>query len=204
MLWHDFKNRLRRFRDDERGSMIVEGVLAMPMMFWVLITFYVFWDAYRSITVVQKATYSIADVVSRRRAGVDAGYLDGLNTVMNFLLDSGQTADMRFSSVTWNGIDNRYEVEWSYSPNGTMAALSTGDAGQLTSQLPIMADGDTILVIETSVEYQPAFNLGVLGERTIEKFIVIRPRLVPRVCFAGVPCGVLNGGTASGAAAGST
>lgn len=198
MVFHRFKERLRSFRDDERGSMLVEGVLALPMMFWVLITFYVFWDAYRSITVVQKATYSIADVISRRRAAVDDPYLNGMNTVMDYLLDPGQSAEMRFSSITWNGIDNRYEVEWSYSPGGKMAELRTADAANLTSQLPIMADGDTIVVVESRVDYAPAFNLGVLGDRTIEQFIVTRPRLVPRVCYANVPCGILNGGTASG------
>lgn len=192
------KARLRTFRDDERGSMVVEGVLALPMMFWVLITFYVFWDAYRNINVIQKATYSIADVISRRQAAVDEEYLNGLNRVMDYLLDPGQTADMRFSSVRFNGIQRQFEVEWSYSPGGTMTPLTSGVANELASRLPIMADGDTVIVVETSVDFKPAFNIAIIGDRTVEEFIVTRPRLVPRVCFEGVQCGVLTGGTASG------
>lgn len=196
-MFDRFKSRLRAFRDDERGTIVTEAVLAMPMMFWVLITLYVAWDAYRGINIVQKATYTISDVISRRQAPVNADYLDGLNEVMDFLLDPNQESKMRFTSVRWNGIDEEYLIDWSYSPANRMAALDQDDADEIEAQLPVMADGDTVIVVEAEVDIEAAFNVQIVQDQTIRRFIVTRPRLVPQICFDGIPCGILAGGTAS-------
>jgi len=177
---------LRRFRRDDAGSVLVEAVMVLPTMFWVVLAMFVYWDAYKSINTVQKAAYTVSDTISRLQTDVDGAYLTGLHGVMNYLLDAGQTARMRVTSVTWDEYDDRFEVLWSYSPGASMITLDTDTLQAYASLIPAMTDGDTVVVVEAAVDYTPAFDVG-LTDTTIEQFVVTRPR-AGRVCFVDIAC----------------
>jgi hypothetical protein len=68
-----------------------------------------------------------------------------------------------------------------------MPQLTTASLSSIADRLPILADGDHVVLVEVAVDYTPSFNVG-LGKQTIEQFIVTRPRFVPRVCLTSVPC----------------
>ena len=55
--------RFRVFRDDTRGSMPTEGVMAATFLIWWYIASFQFFDAYRQKNVNLKAAYTIADMV---------------------------------------------------------------------------------------------------------------------------------------------
>ena len=63
--------QLTRFRRDERGSVIAEMVITLPMLIWAYMAMYVYWDAFRMINSVQKASYTISDMVSREMLPLD-------------------------------------------------------------------------------------------------------------------------------------
>lgn len=180
------KQKLRRFSFREDGTLLVEAVLVLPMLLWAVFAMFVFWDSYKSINTVQKASYTVSDTISRIQDDIDGTYITGLRNVMNFLLDHQQTTKMRVTSVTWDQVEDRFEVLWSYSPGGAEPALTTPTLQPYANRIPAMADGDTVVVVETAVDYKPAFNVGV-NDMTIRQFIVTRPRM-GRVCFSGVAC----------------
>ncbi len=68
-----------------------------------------------------------------------------------------------------------------------MPQLTTGSLSTIADRLPVLADGNHVVLVEVAVDYEPSFNVG-LGNQTIEQFIVTRPRFVPRVCLATAPC----------------
>lgn len=175
-------SRLRRFSRREEGTVIVEAVVVLPMLLWATFALFAFWDAYKSINTVQKASYTVSDMLSRRMDPVTMADLSGLRDVMNFLLDEDQTARMRVTSVTWSEANNRFEVLWSKSPDATLAELTTETLQSYIAHIPAMADGDTVVVVEAIVGFTPVFNVG-LNDLNITEFIVTRPRLAPRVCF---------------------
>lgn len=180
--------RLRQFRDDEGGSTLVEAVLVLPALLWTYLALFVFWDAYRSINVVQKASYTVADMLSRTNATttVTAAYLDGLKSAMTFLLDDDLSVKMRVTSVKWVLANNRFETRWSYSSDAAgLPAYTTATLQAVKGQIPAMADGDYILLVETRVPYSPAFDAG-LSDSVINQFIVTRPRLAPCILYTGV------------------
>lgn len=182
------RQQFRRFRRDETGTLLAEGVIMLPIMFWALMAMFVFWDAFRTINTVQKVSYTVSDVISRRRAEVSPAYLEGLGDLFNFLLDRGQTGRIRVTSLTWTEHDDTYRVLWSYSPDGAMSAHTNASVGAIRPNLPVMADGDSVVLVETQVDYRAAFEMG-LGQKTISQFIVTRPRLVSRICFQNIACG---------------
>lgn len=183
-----FISRLRRFlRQDESGTLMAEAVLVLPFMLWSYLALFVYWDSYRAGNTVQKAAYTISDMISREMVSVTEAYIVGMDAMMEYMIDQDQDAKTRVSEITWSQINNRYEVFWSRSPHNAMPRLTTAGLSAISDRLPIMADGDHVVLVEVEVNYEPSFNVGI-GDQTIKQFIVTRPRFVPRICLTGVPC----------------
>ncbi|MBD3765519.1 MAG: hypothetical protein IE927_12530 [Rhodobacterales bacterium] len=173
---------LRRFLRDEIGAILHEGVLIMPLMAWTWVSLFIYWDAYRLQTTAMKASYTVADIVSRQIVTLDRAYITGLHEVFDYLLADSAPTTLRVSSITFDADDNRYEVLWSYSPTG-QTALTTADLALMTARLPIIPDDDTLIVVETSAHYDPVLDVGIT-EFDYDTFVVTRPRRVPKIEFA--------------------
>ena len=50
------------------------------------------------------------------------------------------------------------------------------------ARLPKMADGETLILVETKSVYNPPLNVG-LGDLDIETFIFTRPRFAPQLVW---------------------
>jgi Flp pilus assembly protein TadG len=181
------KNLMRRFLREDKGSLVVEAVIIMPMFVWAYAGLFVYWDAYRSVNSVQKASYTISDLISRSQNSVNDTYLAGMATTFNTIVGSGTAGSLRVTSYTWSALRNRYEVIFSRSPNNAMTSLTTANLATLTEHLPIMSDGDSAILIETSVPYDPPMSYG-LEPATIDEFIVTRPRFLPKLCHTSFSC----------------
>ena len=46
--------KLRRFACNEKGTIIVDAILVLPMFIWAYAALFAYWDAYRSINTVRK------------------------------------------------------------------------------------------------------------------------------------------------------
>lgn len=181
------KKLLGRFAREENGNVVVEIVLVMPFLIWAHAALFAYWDAYRTINTVQKAAYTVSDLISRKQDAVDDAYVTGMRTTMNFLLDDDQAARVRVTSFRWNQADLRYEVIWSRSVGGTKPQVTDATLAGMAAALPNMADGDTAVLFESDVPYTPALRFG-LSDTTIEQFIVTRPRFLPRICHVNEIC----------------
>ena len=165
---------LRRFSRAEDGSVTAEAIIVMPMLIWAYLALFVYWDLFRSYNTVQKASYTISDLISRQ-SDVDTKFLDGMLTIMNYLIDSDQDAKMRLTSVQWIEKDQRFVVLWSRSPGRGMAELTNTTVQEMQPWIPTMTDGNSVIIVETAVSYRPAFDAGV-GARNFTEFVVTRPR----------------------------
>lgn len=177
--------RLRRFVRRQSGYMLVEAVLVVPFMLWGYVALYSYWDAYRSMTNLQKSAYAMSDLISREQRPINAAYITGLRDTMNAMVGSGLQVRLRVTSVMWDARDNRFEVEWSNSPSG-LAPLTTSALATLADQIPDMSDGRTAIVFEADMDYEPSLSLGFgemegLDVMTFREFIVTPPRYAPRV-----------------------
>jgi len=182
-----FRTALRRFGQEDSGSLVLEAVLIMPFMLWAYVGLFVYWDAFRSINTVQKAAYTVSDMISREMITITPAYLTGMDTVMERLIDQDQDVSMRITSVYYDETDLRNEVHWSMSPGAAMTALTTETLQAFDTQIPAMSDGDFVIIVEVTVPYTPSFNVGV-SDMDIQQFIVTRPRFVPRICMQGYVC----------------
>lgn len=178
---------LRRFRRDEAGTLLAETVIVLPMMLWAFLALFVYWDAYRSDNTSQKAAYTVSDMITRETVDLPAVYPTGMRNLVRYLVDNDQSVKLRVTSFTWSQANTRYEVDWSRSPDNAMPALTTTTIQDVKSQIPVIADGDHYILVETEVSFHPAFNVGI-DDLTMKEFIVTRIRFVPKLCLIGVAC----------------
>ena len=140
-----------------------------------------------------RAAYTISDILSREDTSVNANYIDGLHTVFSYLtLDAGANPEIRVTVVYCEdncGLEDTGRVlrmDWSYGVG--KSALVEGQLSEFDDKIPVMSTGDRAILVETTVDYTPAFESVGLDDVTFENIIVTRPRWVPIMCFEGINC----------------
>lgn len=185
-------SRLKGFQKSELGNMSVETVLVFPMLLWAYAAMFIYWDAFKAQNVNLKATYTIADMVSRRYGPVNPQYVDGLNDIYSFLIRQPAGNNLRVSVVRFvtdpsdpEG-DPILELRWS-DATGTMVAHV--DETPFDGSVPLLSLGDELIVVETEMTWEPPlnFDLGFVGLTTQQfgNFVATSPRYREWICWDG-------------------
>ncbi len=172
--------RIRRFGRAARGAVSVELALISPLLLTWYVGGYVFFDAFRADNQLTRASYAIADILSRQTE-INDQYIDGLNTMLDVMVTNSERVWTRVTSVTYTTAGG-YEVHWSYA-TGQHKPLTTRALRLLKldqTLLPKMADGESVLLVETHLPYNPPFNVK-LTRRVLSNAVVMRPRFTSKV-----------------------
>ncbi|SLN40192.1 TadE/TadG family type IV pilus assembly protein [Pseudooctadecabacter jejudonensis] len=186
MLWSYIKSHLRDFRKDDRGTITAEAVIMFPSLFACVIAMVVFFDAFRNQSINVKANYTIADAVSREDQYITNTYINNMWRVHRFLTSSPTLTRLRVSVIRYDAADDSHEVVWSRAKGGgsnyTRKPLS--QIGLTAAEVPVMPDGEILIVVQTGVDYAPNFSIG-LESFSFENVTFTRPRWSPRnLCFS--------------------
>lgn len=179
---------LRRFRKAEDGSLVVESIFIIPIMMLGFISFFAFWDVYKSQNMVQKGTYAVADMLSREMVPATPAFLDGLDRTLEFLIR--RNANLRITSVRrisggptgTAGLD----VLWSYSPGNAIPVLTDATVFEVGQHIPMMAVGSNMIIFEARVPYRPVSDILTVAH--LNQTVAMRPRFLPTLCLQGVVC----------------
>ncbi|MEE9428012.1 MAG: hypothetical protein V3V25_07685 [Paracoccaceae bacterium] len=189
-----------RFGKDQKGSMAVEAVLAVPMLFWAATATFTFYDAFKAQNATFRANYTISDMLSRQTQAIDLNYLNGLHSVFRYMTHTRNEATwIRISVVTCESscADEPNRVlawDWSHGANGARD-LDDTDLLYYESKIPLMATGNRLILVETSRHYNPPFAnfLVSFAERDLASHVVTRPRFAPQLCWE--TCATNTGGS---------
>jgi len=170
----------KRFRRDETGSVVVEGLFSTLLLFgWLLASFQIY-EAFNLRANATSSTYMLADMLSRQRSTIGPKYVNGLQKVFNFLTNA-QTDNQTWLRVTLfqckaedddppnaycDGVNKKFtlvEVDGkpaSYATpgaNDTTLAQPYTQAGldAISDRLPVMAAGDMAVITETVYRFKP-------------------------------------------------
>jgi len=177
------KNRLARFARGSQGSVSVEFVLIMPLLFWAYMASYVFFDGFRQSTIDLKAAYTIGDLVSRETEAITPAYVDSMYSLLGVLTRSSSPTTLRLSVVRWDQADNRYYVDWSQARGTGVLPMDNTSVLDVADKLPYMPDNERVILVETTNSFVPLFNVG-LANISLDNFVFTRPRFAPQVVFA--------------------
>ena len=174
---------LARFKRDEDGSIAIEAVIIMPVMFWAYLSMFAIFDAYRHHALSQKAGYTIGDMISRETNPIDQSYMVGAKKLLEYLTLADPTdAALRVSSIKYDEDSDTYEKHWSKTHGDGPTPFTDQEVANLDNRLPVMKDNEYIVVVETWVEYDPPFDTG-LATHDIVNFVFTRPRYAPSVLW---------------------
>lgn len=170
--------RIRHFARDESAFISVEAILVMPLLIWVFMAMFVYWDAFRAQNTSVKASYVLADMISRESQPVNTAFINGMHQVFRYMVNTREQTWIRVTSVQYRQSDDRYLVLWSRTTNSTRAPQHTVTTmAQNRHRLPVLANSDTMIVVETWRNFTPPFQVG-LSPRTFDEFSVMRPRFL--------------------------
>jgi len=183
--------RLRAFAQETRGTLSVETALIMPFLLGLFAVTYVWYDAFRTKNAVLKATYSVADMISRETVPMTDNYFNGLTTVFTFMIETPDPTSLRITTVKCTekcDDDALRELEmcWSWA-SGDYPAHNTTTFQALEEAIPLMVLGDTVVVTEGRVEYTPLFRRW-MDDMELRNTIVTRPRFTPQVAYGELRC----------------
>ena len=183
MLRNRIRTALANFRDDTSGAVTLEFVIMMPLLFWAYMSAYVFFDGYRLSTTNLKAAYTVSDLLSRETQTIDDDYIDAMRELVKFLTRPDNDIDIRITLVRWSDDDQRYYVDWSES-RGLGQPVNNSTIQAFTGKLPVLFDGDRVILMETRGYYYPNFNIG-MPTKELYNVVVTRPRYAPQIVYSG-------------------
>ena len=184
-------NRLYQRLRAEDGSVSIEAILMFPLLIWAWIAMYTFFEGLRENNINLKASYTIGDLLSRETSTIDMGYLNGMVDVFAWLTRTNQDVGLRVTVVRWNEADERHDLIWSRGLSGKPDLTQEGVDAALTPSIPILADADTAIVVETWAQFEPVMEIG-LTDTTIYNIVVTPPRFSEQLVLEGI-----NDGTGS-------
>ncbi|MGR3572653.1 TadE/TadG family type IV pilus assembly protein [Brevirhabdus sp.] len=171
------------FLASESGVLTTEFVLIVPFLVSAYVLAYAYFDAFQTKNSSQKAAYTISDLMSRETVAVNAGYVEGIKKIFDYLSRSNpEDSWIRVSSITYNKTDDVYKVQWSYVTAELQPTLTNDELSKLLDRIPVMSDGDTFLLTETSQAYTPVFN-WMFKPTTFTHFIPTSPRFAPQLAW---------------------
>ena len=172
----------RRYKRSDLGSMSIEAVLVLPVIIMGMLLVYTYFAAFQVKSMANKAAYTVSDYVSRQTDPITPAFIEGLSDIYGFLTNTGSKS-LRVSSFTWSDTDGSpaYELQWSYAANGGQAVTDSTMA-TLEPRLPLLTNGETVVVVEAVTNWAPLFDVG-LEAMTFSDFVATKPRFATQVLF---------------------
>lgn len=170
------KRTLKRFISDTSAQVAFESVIIFPILVWAWIGTFAFFDAYRVYNTSIKATFTIADLISRQESFLYASDLEGYGRMLEALIRDTYGVDMRVTQIV-RAENGDYVIDGDHSyATGNQARLFNANIPALQDQLPSIDYGEYLILVESFVNYRPPFNVG-LNDIAFENFTVTRPRM---------------------------
>ena len=182
-LMHALSRARQNFRRED-GTFSVEAVLMFPLLVWAFVAMFVFFEGLRESNINLKATYTVSDLLSRETELIDQEYLQGMNDVYAWLSRSPNDVNLRVTVVRYDQSSDSHITVWSRGvgkPDLTQEQVNE----YISPQVPIMADADSAIVVETWTTYTPVMDIG-LTESDIYNVVVTAPRFSEQLNFAGM------------------
>ncbi|MCG6884381.1 MAG: hypothetical protein LJE62_11575 [Silicimonas sp.] len=184
------KSLFRMTLRDERGSFSIEAILMFPMLIWAFMAMYVFFEGLRETNINLKATYTVADLLSREETAVDGTYVNNMNVIYGWMARSQNPVRMRVSVVIYDEDSDTHQLYCSIPTTGVDALVQEQVPAFITPHVPIMADAASAIVVETWVRYDPIMEVPLLSigldQTDIYNIVVTAPRVANQFRCDGI------------------
>ncbi|MEY8880606.1 TadE/TadG family type IV pilus assembly protein [Donghicola sp. XS_ASV15] len=190
--------KLRRFLKRTDGSITLEAILYMPPILTLFLISLVLFDGFRTNNLSQKASYAIADAISRETVPMDDDFLNGMEQVYTEIVGRRAGYGLRFTVLRWSDTSDAYLVDWSRVRGDLITnTLNDADLTGMEDSLPILQNGERIIMVESRTDVNVPDGLRredgtwappLAMRLDMDKFemaanVITRPRFTPQVCW---------------------
>lgn len=184
------KSVMTRFRKDQTGSLSVEAVIILPLLFWAICATYTYYNAFKVQNAVNRANYTLGDIVSRETGTVTPDYVTGLHNLYQYMTRAkDENTWIRVSTVTCKrrcDKDTRVlRINWSYGTGGAHS-LKNSEIRSVEEMIPLLPKGDSLILVETNSVYKPLFKgmVPTFGDTNMASYSVTRPRFAQQIVWS--------------------
>ncbi len=181
-----FKNLFRKYGRDEAGVISMEfAILAPVILAWAFISLS-FFDGFKTYMGANKATYTAVDLISRQDVVTDE-YINTVGSIFESIVDSdGSDPTIVVTSILQ--VDaNTKRIQWSTAVNGGDRIYDQSELP--TAIIPNMAVGESLVLIQTGVPFEPFISIANLVSTTFTNEIAITPRFHTEITNTDQPIG---------------
>ena len=145
-----FTARIRAFRDETGGTLAIETVLVFPLLFWSFMAMATFFEAFRTNAQTTKASYVVADVISRELGTITPTFMTSMKQTAQYMTPAAQGTSISITMVVPTGkTDKPYKTAWSQARGPDLSSYSHDSINVLKEDMPPIAAGDQIVMVET-------------------------------------------------------
>ncbi|SEO08001.1 TadE/TadG family type IV pilus assembly protein [Palleronia pelagia] len=177
-----FPHPARRFIRNEDGAYSIEAALVLPTLIWCSLAMLTYVDGYRQQTMNLRTTYALSDMLSRQWDPVGPKFVDGLGRVHDHLTESDDETFLRVTVAYWDEPANEHKLVWSDATSDGPVPLNQETLTDVAGAIPTMANGDSAIIVETWMNYVPAFNVGLKPSQFYNR-VVTSPRFTPQLKY---------------------
>lgn len=187
MLYARIKSFLAGFREKTDGSFAMETVIVLPLLFWMVAATYEFFEVHRYKSARIKATYTVADLVSRQETAINDTFIDNMKVLFDEMTnDSGET-QLRVSIVRYDENTETYDLRWSeVRGTGHFLPLTDADVATDHQNLPILRHGEEVIIVESNSSYDSLFKVGLADAINMNTRTFSSLRFAGQLQFEGV------------------
>jgi len=185
------KRALRRFWKKENGAGSIEALMMFPFLLLALTFSFEFYDKFRYKSVREKATYTVADMLSREMTVIDDGYMDNVKTLFDMITNDNGANQIRVSVLRYRNDPSQnideFQLRWSeVRGQGSLVPLSAAEVQNAGETLPMLSDGQELILVDTTSTYDPVVSAKLTGDTVIRTRMFLPPRFVSQLCYDGM------------------
>ena len=182
--------KIRKLRDEETGSLSVETLLMAPLLGFLMVGMFVYFQIFRQDSLLAKSSYTVTDVMSREVDPVNQAYVDNMYNLLKSVSNVQSVITMRVGLVKYDLATDTMVLRWQAVPTGSaVTAFSQADIDAMRSKIPDMDDADSVIIVETNMPYTPPFLggsmfVGQVPDIRYHNVIIMRSRFVSELCYS--------------------
>ena len=174
---------LRNFKENTRGAITLELVTLTPLLVVWIVGSNSFFDGFKTYLRASKATYTAVDLVSRQTV-VDDAYITVVGSVFDAIVDAdGTLPSIVVSSIEMANDD--MSIGWSVATNNATPLTSVNNIPD--SFIPVLMDGETVILIQSAVPFVPKYSWGSLTAKTFSNTVAVTPRFGAKISNTSQP-----------------
>lgn len=162
---------LRAFLRDRSAVSAIEFCIIAPVLVALFLGSITLFIGYSDSVTAEKASFTVADILARKTT-VNTADLQVMDSLFQAMLPpSHGLTTFRISSVTM--ANGKLDVAWSW-PRSPLAPLKKTELPGM--KLPLVAEGDSVIVLETTAAYAPFVASVGLKAGRYDNMVANRPR----------------------------